>query len=73
MDAALKVMPAFGQAGDFKLAALENSRPRHCDARKPSCAFGDRGLSSIEPLDKTPAELLDLGEGVWLATLVNDA
>ena len=71
MDAALEVMLAFREPGNFKLTALQNSCPSHGDARKSGFAFGDSGLSSIKPLDKTAAEFLYLGESVWLAPLIH--
>jgi len=70
MDAALKKMFTFRQARDLALAALKDSGPGHREVRKAAGTFGNRGLSCVKIPYKAAAEVRHLGEGVWLAALV---
>jgi len=74
MDAALKTMFTFRQTRDLDMAALQDSSPSHRDLPKAAVTFGNRGLSRpIEARYEAATELRDLGEGVGLAALVDDA
>src|SRR6202035_2472717 len=71
MDTALKEMFALRQTRDLQLAALKDTSPGHRDDLKPARTFGNRLLSMIEWSYEAAPELLHLGEGVRLPTLID--
>jgi len=74
MDAALKKMFTFRQAGDLDLAALKDSGLGHRDVRKAAGTFRNRDLSwRIKRGYKAATELRHLSEGVRLDALVDYA
>ena len=50
---------------------MQQSSPRHFNFGKSSSTFGNNVLSSVEPRDKSAAELRHFGEGVGLTALVD--
>ena len=72
VDATLKMMLALGQTRDPQLAALQDSSTCNRDAAKAGRALGHCCLTSIEASYETTSEIRHRGEGVRLATLVDD-
>src|SRR6266404_3897785 len=71
MNAALKMMYAFRQTDDLKLAALKDSGPGHCNVCKAAGAFGNHGFARcIKRRYKAAAELRDFGKRVRFAALI---
>ena len=71
MNAALKMMYAFRQTDDLKLAALKDSGPGHCNACKAAGAFGNHGFARcIKRRYKAATELRDFGKRVRFAALI---
>jgi len=71
MNAALKVVVAFCEAGDLELAALQDARAGHRNVLKTAGTFGNGCFARIEFGNKAATEVFDLGEGVKFATLID--
>src|SRR5438270_4765699 len=72
MDTALETMFAFRQTRDPEIAALDDASLGYLDVLKTTAAFGNGFLPRIEPLYKSPTELLYLSKGVRFAALISD-
>src|SRR6266480_5629428 len=70
MNAALKVMLSLRQTRNLELAALQDPGLGHIEIAEAAGTFGNRFLSSIEIVNEAATELLHLGEGVRLTTLI---
>src|SRR5579864_9239142 len=72
MDAALKAMYTLRKARHLELAALKDARSGYLHSGEAHSALRyGRLIRSIEPSDKTAAELCHLGERMRLAALVH--
>jgi len=72
VDTTLKMVFAPAQTRDLQLAALQDSSTGNRHAFKAGCALGHCYLSSIETSYETTSKIRHGGEGVRLATLVDD-
>src|SRR4051794_20338357 len=74
MDAALKVVFAFGEPRGVEMAALQYSRPGDGNLSEAAITLWDGRLSwSVQPGNESSAELCHFGEGVRLTALVHRA